>query len=354
MVWVGKLSYPLYLVHWPILIFLKEHTEEFTPAYRILGFLCSFAAAAAVFYFVEKPLREGRILQGRKSYVLAIAASTIGTIAICGAIVLTEGLPGRFSAKERALLAARDDRPIRFESCERQATSIDDLCRLGDAIASPEVMIIGDSHAQALAGAFNIWLADSGRGGALAFHSGCMPVLGAGKAGCIKSMGSAIRMAEQSSSVKEVILVSIWRQALPKGGQPFLGRWVPEAEVPAVFEAQLKKTVTALEAAGKKVTIVDPLFAAPRSVPDTLAGNLAFGRDWAVNTPLAQHERTFAPVLAAMDRMPSVRRISLLSAFCDRKTCRAVVDGRPLFIDNNHLAQAHSAKVASIIESQAP
>lgn len=227
------------------------------------------------------------------------------------------------------------------------------MCGLGDANASREVIVVGDSHAQALAGAFDIWLTRSGRGGALAFHSGCMPVLGAGRAGCQHAMGNALQIAEQAPSVKEVILVSIWRQALPKGGQPFLGRWVPEAEVPNVFEVQLEKTVASLESAGKKVTIVDPLFAAPRSVPDTLAGNSAFGRNWSVDTSLAEHQSTFAPVLMAFDRLSGVRRISFLSAFCDQKTCRAVVDGRPLFIDNNHLAQTHSAIIAEMIERQA-
>lgn len=77
MVWIGKLSYPLYLVHWPILIFLKEHVEEFSLLYRIVGFLGSFAAAAAVFYLVEKPLREGRIFKRRKPYVCAIGVSTV-------------------------------------------------------------------------------------------------------------------------------------------------------------------------------------------------------------------------------------------------------------------------------------
>ncbi|MDC8754950.1 acyltransferase family protein [Erythrobacter sp. sf7] len=353
MVWIGKLSYPLYLVHWPILIFIKEHAEDFAFNFRIFGFLGSFLAAAVIYYFVEQPIRQGKVIRGEKSYLTAISGSTVGLIAISIVIMATEGVPARFSSQEQALLAVRDDKPIKFSDCERLVSTVNELCRLGDDTALIEVVIIGDSHAQALAGAFDIWLANSRRGGALAFHSGCMPVLGAGRPDCEKAIRSAVRVAKETPSVREVILVSIWRQALPTGGKPFLGRWVPETEVPSVFQSQLAETVSVFQAAGKKVTIVEPLFAAPRAVPNTLAGNLAYGRNWSVATPLAEHRETFATVIAAFDQQPSVRRISLLGPFCDQLTCRGVVEGRPLFTDNNHLAQSHSAMIAAVIASQA-
>ena len=352
MVWVGKISYPLYLVHWPIIILMKEHIYEFTIAYRILGFAISFAAASLVYYGFEQPVRHGKLLKNGRRYLLATSGLSIGTVAASAAVFVTDGLPTRFKPEVQEYLEARSDTPVRFEGCERQFTSVDQLCLLGKSGSPPEVIVIGDSHAHALAGAFDLWLAEKGRTGALAFYSGCMPVLGAGRPDCERLIETSLIAVRDEPSVKDVILVSIWRQGLPSKGQPFLGRWVPADEVAQVFEEQLRKTVAMLVGAGKRVTIVDPLFSVSRSVPDTLAGNAAFHRNWPVEVPLAEHRTTFASITSAFDRLSGVKRVSLLGPLCDASVCRAIVNGQPLFTDNNHLAQAHSKLFASTIAGQ--
>jgi hypothetical protein len=125
--------------------------------------------------------------------------------------------------------------------------------------------------------------------------------------------GNSSEAILDAGSVEEVVLVSIWRQGLPTGGQPFLGQWVPADEVARVFERQLQKTVKVLESSVKRVTIVDQLFSTRKPVPETLAGNAAFGRKWPIDVPLAEHNDTFASVFSAFNRLSSVRRISLLS-----------------------------------------
>ncbi|MEM6857728.1 MAG: acyltransferase family protein [Pseudomonadota bacterium] len=352
MVWIGKLSYPLYLVHWPILILLKEHTLEFTFPYRLAGFAASFGAAALVYYGVENPIRKGKILNGRRHSLLAFAGLSVATMAIAGMIALGAGLPSRFAPQVQTLLAAREDRPTQFLDCERPFVTVDRLCGLGDPAAPREVIVIGDSHAQALSGALNLWLSGEQRSGALAFHSGCMPVLGAGARKCEEAVRATLEEVRDTPQVKEVILVSIWRQALPKGGKPFLGRWIREEEVSRVFSTQLEETVTMLTSAGKQVTIVEPLFAASGDVPDTLAGNLAFNRNWPVDTPLAHHRDTFASVFRAFDLLKDVRRVSLIEPFCDEVTCRAVLNGQPVFIDDNHLAQHQSRKISAVFAAE--
>jgi peptidoglycan/LPS O-acetylase OafA/YrhL len=52
-VWLGKISYSLYLWHFPVLFFLGERSV-------ILAAIMSVALAAASFYFVESPLRRRR------------------------------------------------------------------------------------------------------------------------------------------------------------------------------------------------------------------------------------------------------------------------------------------------------
>ncbi|MEL6791903.1 MAG: acyltransferase, partial [Pseudomonadota bacterium] len=62
MVWVGLISYPLYLVHWPVIIALDEMVEVAHLGWRLFGLGLSFALAWAIWKVVETPVRTSRVL----------------------------------------------------------------------------------------------------------------------------------------------------------------------------------------------------------------------------------------------------------------------------------------------------
>jgi peptidoglycan/LPS O-acetylase OafA/YrhL len=57
-VWFGKISYSLYLVHWPIFAFYRyKFPGEIEPIFQIILILSTILLAALLFYFIESPLR---------------------------------------------------------------------------------------------------------------------------------------------------------------------------------------------------------------------------------------------------------------------------------------------------------
>ncbi len=80
-VWVGRISYGLYLWHWPVYVFLSPaRTGLSGPALLILRFAVTFAVAALSYYFVEMPIRRGsltRLPMGRRLAVLVGAPLAI-------------------------------------------------------------------------------------------------------------------------------------------------------------------------------------------------------------------------------------------------------------------------------------
>jgi peptidoglycan/LPS O-acetylase OafA/YrhL len=59
--WIGRLSYGLYLFHWPIIVWLvpsRVHIDGF--ALDALRVILTFTAATISFYLIELPIREGR------------------------------------------------------------------------------------------------------------------------------------------------------------------------------------------------------------------------------------------------------------------------------------------------------
>lgn len=62
LVWIGALSYPLYLWHWPALAFLRYFTgtSALNLSFSLLFVLLTFLLALISFYLVEQPLRVFR------------------------------------------------------------------------------------------------------------------------------------------------------------------------------------------------------------------------------------------------------------------------------------------------------
>lgn len=350
MVWLGRISYPLYLVHWPVLIALRNTLPETDYAWRLSGLGLSVLLAWAILQFVETPIRSGRALKTARSFLVTTGTTTAGLALACLAGWQTDGLPQRFDPRVAALLAYAEDRPARYESCDWPTPE----CPLGPE-GLPTVAVVGDSHAQALAGAFDIWLHRISQPGVLMFGSACLPVPGTGSSRCAAFAESAIARTEASPTIRTVFLVSIWRQ--PYGGKGLMvdGHFLHgTAAVRPAFEAALEATVTRLRAAGKTVFLVDPLYAAPHCVPITPARNLAFGTDWPVDTPLETHRRDFTLLYEAFGRaeQAGALRLSMIEELCRTGVCPGTVDETPIFADANHIRFGLSPIFADILERE--
>jgi hypothetical protein len=66
-VWIGRVSYELYLFHWPVLLILtRQRTGLADPALSLVRIAVTVAIAALVFYGVELPVRTKRVLARTK------------------------------------------------------------------------------------------------------------------------------------------------------------------------------------------------------------------------------------------------------------------------------------------------
>jgi hypothetical protein len=170
---VGLISYPLYLWHWPLLVFTQLYRSgvPLTNLQRLLILALSFALAWLTYKFVEKPIRFG------KRRVVAGLATSMALIACVVAFPALGYMP---SPPEpiRQLVTLRDNRAgWRLHECMLQDADTNEFSRDCAETKRPLVQVWGDSTAGALVPGFRALQNNRDFGLAQYTVSSCKPYL---------------------------------------------------------------------------------------------------------------------------------------------------------------------------------
>lgn len=337
----GRISYPLYLIHWPLHIFAVTLLPDYGAGWRWAMFALSVALAWAITR-LEAPFRKSTMLPRDRTLMRAYAGVVVAMVSTAAVLLASHGWRGRFAPRTLAVVDVADN-------YDREGRSF--AFNAGDAIArrarligrpgvAPTWLIYGDSHARALSRSIDRWLRLRGEAGEIIYRSSCMPLLDVGVPACREMNRKAVAHA----AGRQVLLVSIWREPLDPG---YRGRDATVLEGPAaIADAQgaIGRTVAALRGAGATVHVWEPLPTARRDVPQAMARATIYGPYWPVARPLAAHRQEMGFVAAALDRagVPKADRIDPAPAVCPGGICGFVQDGLPLYSDTNHPA-SHTA-----------
>lgn len=141
MVWLGELSYSLYLWHWPVLALLRYCTgsQVLDMSSSLLFLALTLLLATLSFYWVEIPLRVHQIR----------LKQALGYSVLAGAALVTGSSMARIN---QAL--SPPPLPIEYQRYADPATichgQIIGNCLKGDLNSDKEVLVLGDSHAAML------------------------------------------------------------------------------------------------------------------------------------------------------------------------------------------------------------
>jgi len=155
LVWIGSISYGIYLWHFPVFVFLDAgRTGTRGPALFTLRVVATVALAAASFYLVERPVIEGRFWRSARAVVPSVAAVVVATAVVVaaspGAVV---GLVG-----------------VRATRAELRAVNVSSFAGSGHRTT---VLIVGDSLAITVAVGMAPWAAAYGVDLGGRAHTGC-------------------------------------------------------------------------------------------------------------------------------------------------------------------------------------
>jgi peptidoglycan/LPS O-acetylase OafA/YrhL len=82
-VFIGRISYPLYLWHWPLLVFGKAYPlRTLTPPELVGLVLMAFVLAWLTYALIERPIRSGRFAAGTNVSIAGMVAAAACAVAI--------------------------------------------------------------------------------------------------------------------------------------------------------------------------------------------------------------------------------------------------------------------------------
>lgn len=374
LVWVGLISYSLYLWHWPVLIFARQWVvgEPGVPL-KIVLLAISVILAVLSWRYVERPFRGRRSPVARRT-LFAGAAASILALALFGAVPKwTHGLPQRYPAEVRTIFAEIANPG--FKGCTghtldriRQGK----LCRLGDKNAgSPRFLLWGDLHAGAVAGAANSVALRHHVAGQLATEAACPPLLGVtpyngGRADkSCPQVNDEIAKIAADPAIETVVLAGRWAlnaEGSGSRGELHAPRLLVDSETPtpslannqAVFERGLRRTVAALVAAKKKIVVVAGIPEIGADVPEMLTKIELRGLSRDIRPSLDDYRARQKFVLGVLDRLVKDFRVTVIhpdTILCASGKCAVEIGGRPLYRDSQHLTEFGAAQLVPMFES---
>ncbi len=245
--WVGRVSYGVYLWHWPVyVVFVRERVGLDGTALLLVRLAITFTLATASYYLVELPIRNGA-LRRRRAWVIAPAAS-----AVVVALLVVSTLGGR-PAPADVVAVARADPPV-------EAT----VPALAGESVLTRVLVVGDSIALSLAegirtdfAANGITVLDEGALGCGIITTGKVWIAGELPTISPKCADWPERWSRATAEfVPDVTLVLVG--AWDAFDREIDGRWIPfdTPESDALLRADLERAVDLLSAGGAHVVLL--------------------------------------------------------------------------------------------------
>jgi peptidoglycan/LPS O-acetylase OafA/YrhL len=370
MVFVGLISYSLYLWHWPVVTLSRYYRDGAGGALETALWMgLAFGLAWLSWRFVEQPVRRATWL--RSPMLLAGAAAASVCLFAVGALpYLRNGMPERYPPEIRAHIEASADFLQDWSRCNTPANGPlagIEVCPIGPE-GPPSFLVWGDSHVRAFKEGLALLAQEQGRSGLVIWRAGCPPLFDIAKTesaatrqqdeDCTAHNARIRQVIPQLAGIERLLIIGRWSYyaegigiGRDKHNTIALASTAPgapsQADKHAVFANAVEATMTELSRSFRQVIVLRQVPEIPfydsREVSRRLAHHRLTPEDAeksVFTVPLQQVAARQAASEAPFRKLAAAGVITWLDSwptFCSGDACSAMRDGRALFFDNNHV-----------------
>ena len=357
--WVGLISYPLYLWHWPLLSIghlLNGSVPDVATRAGLVGW--SLVLAVLTYYGIEQPARFGRL----RRVAVPVLSAVMLVLAGLGALVWRgDVLQSRPLSQREAFLHGQAFANYALGAANelKACDGIDgvvgearQICRAASTeVGAPFLLLWGDSQVRSWVPVFARIAQQQGLRLLVFSHPGCVPLLNVRRTDVLAGECNPLRSEQVLQSianldVRHVVLISNWSihlNGLRERGvlQPATHFMTDQPEgsadhasSAAAFARQFPATVERLAATGASVLV---LKAPPILRESVWAGYVRHPDSY---EPLVQEHREASQrssrQIDAVVQQGRARAFDVAQYLCDKK-CSAVYQGTLMYGDDNHL-----------------
>ncbi len=166
---IGRVSYSLYLCHWPMIVFARQINWDVTDSLwtRFAALAIMAVLAGALYHWIERPFRAAAPATAKRFGQLSAA---------CAVLIAATAIPAYVAFRQDGWSWRYDE--AQQELMRKQAFALapclDSNCVFGDLSGPLGVQIIGDSYAQQYVAVLQPLLLKLGRRGESYAYGGCL------------------------------------------------------------------------------------------------------------------------------------------------------------------------------------
>jgi len=339
-VYLGLISYSLYLWHWPLIV-LAQYANGLEPLTPYLAplFLASLLLASASYHFIEQPFRRGSM--GTSRLALRSKAGLAFLLSLfCVVGVAKSGFPDRFDAQVVSLDKARSPL-IPYDQCSNSSPQA--ACFLGAPKGEPSMLLWGDSHLLSYAPVLQEILLQGNTRAVFLPYLGCAPLFDAASLynpACAYSQAEVKNYLVAHPQIKTVLVAAFWSRYFRQDG-PVKMISDSDKSIVGVAAAQtgLRATLKWLQQNNRAILLIGPVPTYSKNVPAALALETVTGKKFMRSTS-REEKLNNAPFLSVVDEFKtsvSFQYMSPIDWLCANE-CQVVKDGISLYRDAHHLS----------------
>jgi peptidoglycan/LPS O-acetylase OafA/YrhL len=368
LVFIGGMSYSLYLWHWPLMVWFHQSDFAFSSDLQnLLLVITTIAISYLAWRYIEEPFRQNKHKYSGK--VIAVTVTFFGLFCASagGYIYAQSGMEFRFPnytvvAKNLASFNFKAQTGITLTalpqcSSDASASAIIQNCAFGDLQAKQRFLVLGDSHAGSWYPAFDAAAQREHWQGTQVSLPGCPPLLGiqswdGGKNICRAHFDERLKEILAAQSFQKVFLVAFWSmysEGESRRPHHFISNTTTTSHDASaskqVMATHLKETIRYLNARGIEVVIVHTVPTLPKRIQD-LPDDYSQAR-----TDVDARHRFMKETIDPAQTAGSLSTLDAASVLCTQAICPTRVNGYVMYSDNNHISLATATHLIPLVQS---
>lgn len=352
LVYIGLISYPLYLWHYPLISFANIiFSGEVPLLVKVSLLLISFFLACFTYEFLEKPIRH----KPESNKIALIICTLLFVVGMSGLLTSLRKSPTSLHLKTEEERSSSN--PFRAsidtkesKECIKRFIKIE-MCAISSINQNPTIALVGDSHANHLYPGLTKIFKQKGENLLLLAKSGTPPLVGViSKRNPDSSLEDAFDLVLNNPTIHTIILSAFWGSYYNKEGvhvsnyiykNNIADNLFPkEINQGKIFEQSLIRTIKKIQSSGKKLILFYDVPSLPFHLEQCLPRPFKKRQiDCTFSTEIEKTRNDYKHAFeVALKQKNNIEVFDLEKSICDVQKCSIYKNGIFLYSDDHHLS----------------